>query len=84
MSKDFDMGFIAFGLTLPPDARDFFAAMTEPEWLAWQPRYRTLCSIAHGSQQILPDMTWWEKAFLRSMTNAKHIPRDEIGDLTVN
>jgi hypothetical protein len=69
VSDNFDMGYIAFSLVMSPDARNFFAAMTEPEWIAWQPRYHALCAIASGQQQFLPDMTWWEKEFLTSMTN---------------
>ena len=68
MSEKFDLGFISQGFSfLTSDAQQFFGKMTEAEWNAWQPRYHALLDMANGNQRVLPDITWWEQAFLTAM-----------------
>ena len=68
MSETFDMGPWARGLGLSPEASEFFARMTEPEWNAWKPRYLALLDLANGRPAILSDLQWWETNVLDVMT----------------
>jgi hypothetical protein len=67
MSENFDMGYIAGLSGLSPEAQKFFRNMKEPDWTAWQPRYHALLDLAKGKQRTLPDIQWWEQAFLDAL-----------------
>jgi hypothetical protein len=67
MSKDFDLGYISHGFVMSQKARDYFDAMTEAEWIAWQPRYLALIDLSSGKQRELQNITWWEQEFLEGM-----------------